>query len=203
MWVLDARRDAEKVWFPVVWEIKKDPSDVVDYDIHEEITIDTSSVFNRNNDTTTWMANVIPWINAPKLIADTSIYGIKADPSTVIIEWVSSDHPLWNFNYVSTVWNYWSATNQLTIPEKWTYSIDFTCWDSQIWYTPDTWNYDDYNILVNWTVVATVNTPERLKWNVKYASELRKWDIITFDYAFNGGTSYKQRYFEATVIKLW
>lgn len=205
MWVLDARKDAEKVWFPIVWETQKDPSNVVDYDIHWEITIDTSSVFNQNNDTTTWMATVIPWINAPKLIASTSIYGIKwADPSTVIIEWTSNWHPLWNFTYVSTVWNYWDATNQLTIPEKWTYSIDFTCWDSQIWYTPDTWHYNDYSILVNWEVVATVNTPLRLKWNVKCALELNKWDIITFNYQYDGSpTAAQTRFFEITVTKLW
>jgi hypothetical protein len=33
---------------------------VVDYDIHDEITKDTSSVINANNDTTTGMATVIP-----------------------------------------------------------------------------------------------------------------------------------------------
>ena len=73
MWVLEARENAEKVWYPVIWEEKKDASNVIDYDIHEEITKDTSAVINANNDTTTGMANVIPWINAPKLIASTSI----------------------------------------------------------------------------------------------------------------------------------
>ena len=73
MWVLDAWKDAEKVWYPVIWEVVKDASDVIDYDIREEQTIDQSSVVNANNDTTTGMANVIPWINAPKLIASTSI----------------------------------------------------------------------------------------------------------------------------------
>ena len=75
MWVLEARKDAEKVWYPIIWEERKEPSNVVDYDIHDEITKDTSSVINANNDTTTGMANVIPWINAPKLIASTSIIG--------------------------------------------------------------------------------------------------------------------------------
>ena len=73
MWVLEARKNAETVWYPVVWETEKDASNVIDYDIHDEITKDTSSVINANNDTTTGMANVIPWINAPKLIASTSI----------------------------------------------------------------------------------------------------------------------------------
>lgn len=205
MWVLEARKDAETVWYPVVWETEKDASNVIDYDIREEQTLWQSSVFNANNDTTTGMANVIPWVNAPKLIADTSIYGIKwADPSTVIIEWTSSAHPLWSFTYVSTVWNYWSDTDKLTVPEKWTYSIDFTCWDNQIWYTPNTWHYDDYEILINWTVVATVNTPLRLKWNLQYAAQLNKWDIITFNYIYdNNPTAAMTRYFTATVTKLW
>ena len=75
MWVLEARKDAEKVLFPIIWEERKEPSNVVDYDIHDEITKDTSAVINANNNTTTGMANVIPWINAPKLIASTSIIG--------------------------------------------------------------------------------------------------------------------------------
>ena len=77
MWVLEAWQDAEKVWYPVVWEEKKDASNIIDYDIHEEITKDASNAINANNDTTTGMANVIPWINAPKLIASTSILGLE------------------------------------------------------------------------------------------------------------------------------
>ena len=205
MWVLEARKDAEKIWYPVVWETEKDASNVIDYDIREEQTLWQSSVFNANNDTTTGMATVIPWVNAPKLIASTSIYGIKwADPSTVIVEWQSTSHPLWDFVYVSTVWNYWDATNQLTIPEKWTYSIDFSCWDNQIWYSPNTWHYNDYYILVNWEVVATVNTPLRLEWNLKCALELNKWDIITFNYQYDWSpTALQTRFFEITVTKLW
>lgn len=71
--VLSARYKAEKIDYPVVWEKTKESSDVVDYNIQEEITKDTSAEFNANNDTTTGMANVIPWINAPKLRAETSI----------------------------------------------------------------------------------------------------------------------------------
>lgn len=203
--VLEEREGAEVINYPVVWEEVEDPSNVIDYNIREEQTIDTNSVINANNQTTTGMATVIPWVNAPKLIASTSIYWIKgADPSTVIIEWASSYHPLWSFNYISTVWNYWSASNKLVAPEKWTYSIEFTCWDNQIWYTPDTWHYDDYQILVNWTVVATVNTPLRLEWTVKCAVQLNKGDEIQFNYIYdNSPTSLKTRYFTATVTKLW
>lgn len=73
--VVEARKDAETVWYNIVWEEVKDASNVVDYDIHSEVTVDTSSVLNANNDTTTGMATVIPWVNAPKLIAETSIVG--------------------------------------------------------------------------------------------------------------------------------
>jgi len=65
--------NAEKVGYPVVWEEVKDASNVIDYQINEEITKDTSWEINANNDTTTGMATVIPWVNAPKLLADTSI----------------------------------------------------------------------------------------------------------------------------------
>ena len=73
MWVLSERENAEKVGYPVVWEEIKDASNVIDYQINEEITKDASGVINANNQTTTGMATVIPWINAPKLIAETSI----------------------------------------------------------------------------------------------------------------------------------
>ena len=97
MWVLEARKDAEKVWFPVVWEEKKDPSDVVDYDIRDEITIDTSSVFNANNDTTTGMATAIPWVNTNKLKLSTSIYIDKLEIPSVnqklYWEWAPVNRP--------------------------------------------------------------------------------------------------------------
>lgn len=75
MWVLDARYKAEKVWYSLIWEKAKEDPNVIDYNINEEITKDTSAVLNANNDTTTGMATVIPWVNAPKIIAETSIAG--------------------------------------------------------------------------------------------------------------------------------
>lgn len=73
--VLQARYKAEEVWYAVVGEKEKELPNVVDYNIKTEITKDTSAVENANNDTTTGMADVIPWVNTPKLIADTSIIG--------------------------------------------------------------------------------------------------------------------------------
>ena len=73
MWVLEARKDAEVIWYSIVWEESKEASNVIDYNINSEQTKDIASEINANNQTTTGMANVIPWINAPKLLADTSI----------------------------------------------------------------------------------------------------------------------------------
>ena len=64
---------AEEIWYNIIWETRKDTRDVIDYNIREEQTKDTFAEKNANNQTTTGMANVIPWINSPKLLADTSV----------------------------------------------------------------------------------------------------------------------------------
>lgn len=83
MWVLDARYKAEKVWYSFIWEKTKENPDVIDYNINEEVTKDTSAELNANNDTTTGMASVIPWVNSPKLIADTSVIWIPEPNATI------------------------------------------------------------------------------------------------------------------------
>lgn len=112
MWVLEARKDAEKVWFPVVWEEEKDASNVIDYDIHEEITIDTSSVFNANNDTTTGMATVIPWVNAPKLKMSTSIYKDVDEPVWwATMNWSTAESMIYPSDPSSPIRN-WTISNE-------------------------------------------------------------------------------------------
>jgi hypothetical protein len=64
---------AEEIWYWIIWEERKDPENVIDYNINSEQTKDAFAEINANNQTTTGMANVIPWINAPKLLAKTSI----------------------------------------------------------------------------------------------------------------------------------
>ena len=102
--VLEARYKAEKIWYPVVWEKTKDASNVIDYNINGEITKDISSVINANNETTTGMANVIPWVNAPKLIASTSIiwdiwwWGSKYMETTLWFNWTILEGEYESFN---------------------------------------------------------------------------------------------------------
>lgn len=142
MWLLDARANAEKVTYPVIWEEKKDASNVIDYNINEEITTDKSSVFNANNDTTTGMATVIPWVNAPKLIQSTSIYqnwewatwwGTFSKSLYLASAWENSDY-ITNWNISGVYWNInfhnrtdWWMWNWLIVPVSWWYQVDLTC----------------------------------------------------------------------------
>lgn len=140
MWVLEARYKAEKVWYPVIWEETKEASGVIDYNINEEITVNTTAVINANNDTTTGMATIIPWVNAPKLIETTSIYSNKQalvwgvlmtwqkelsypdDNSWALRTWTLSDE--WgNIKFkIKTDWNP-SQWNWFQFPVSWWYDL--------------------------------------------------------------------------------
>ena len=144
MWVLEARKDAETVWYPVVWETEKDASNVIDYDIHDEITKDTSNIINANNDTTTGMANVIPWINAPKLIASTSIIWWWADGGsawatltsdtfsihTEAAETITAESHTFAISNETWDLSYTQWANWITIPKTATYylQVDYPKW---------------------------------------------------------------------------
>lgn len=157
MWVLDARADVEKIWYPIVWEKTKDASNVIDYNINEEITTDTSAVFNANNDTTTGMATVIPWVNEPRLLSFTSIYDndniratVTASASITVWlgaygtrDWQMRPLSLSNeeWNAIFSLWEYYDwwlykAPNScIIIPADWTYQVQVkyrcTAWDWQ------------------------------------------------------------------------
>jgi hypothetical protein len=185
MWVLEARKDAEKVWYPVVWEEIKDASNVVDYDIRDEETKDTSAMINSNNQTTTGMATVIPWVNAPKLIASTSVIWYETNTSASISGSASGDwwvlKQYTNFTYNSK-WNldYWSSNNSLTIPSDWEYKIEMTWWDQQQWASPTTWYTNTFYIKKNWETIASWVSAFRLKWTIWGIFTLSRWDVITF-----------------------
>lgn len=71
--ILDDWENAKTVWYFEVWQEPKEEANVIDYNINWEQTKDEFAKLNANNQTTTGMANTIPWVNAPKLLADTSI----------------------------------------------------------------------------------------------------------------------------------
>lgn len=196
--VLEARENAETVWYSVIWEKEKDASNVVDYDIHDEITIDTSSVFNANNDTTTGMANVIPWINAPKLLMWTSIYEPTPAERTVeqTMKWYSTwiyrpDTPTWairNFTTSSSTGKksfiYYSSPegnmySWMQAPYTWTYSIQAKYIGTAsnyhyIWqWRTAKWWYPDDDILhtTNWNYSSSEQTET-------FSINLNKWDCL-------------------------
>ena len=188
MGLLDAWINAEKIWYPVVWEKKKDSDNVIDYDIREEITIDWSSVFNANNDTTTGMATVIPWVNAPKLIASTSIYWDLSspiwwvniswtlmlqhpdDPSKSLKSWTMSDEWGWLWFSVTSDW--------LKIPETWRYQFDinYPLWWSNRYLVTDIryirgWGASEDLIYHTWQASSNQETETK-------KVELKKWDLL-------------------------
>lgn len=171
MWVLDAWYKAEKVWYPVVWEKIKDADNVVDYDIREEITVETSSVSNANNDTTTGMATVIPWINAPKIVAETSIVSASNTKSgSATMSWTSAywhvdtaepDYTatIKNFTITDETWElqYIQDAKWIVVPKTAAYAVTMTysrSWASrdeitrfvQDWETLHSYTPPDYSI---------------------------------------------------------
>ena len=190
MWVLEAWQDAEKVWYPVVWEEKKDASNIIDYDIHEEITKDASNVINANNDTTTGMANVIPWINAPKLIANTSIiWDLWWEPwsAWALLTWSIGFHSdsgwvqyidLTTFTISNEIWDlhYTQWYNWIIMPKNATYNLKITY--------PTWWSSWKFDVLVknNDTVLSEMHW-----WydNTQYTDELfvymKKWSRLWAD----------------------
>lgn len=172
MWRLDARVNATKVWYPIVWEKTEDASNVIDYDIRSEQSKDISAEINANNQTTTGMANVIPWINAPKLIEDTSIYkkiktlSVSADawnihidiapwesPKTVDITQFTLSDENWTVKFTQTV-------DWLKVPATWTYV--FTV------HAPSSWS--------SWTIEAKL-----MKWTTSINSyTCPVWQTTTF-----------------------
>ena len=189
MWVLESRKDAEKVWFPVVWEEEKDASNVIDYDIHDEITKDTSSVINANNDTTTGMANVIPWINAPKLIATTSIiwwtwwgWGWKTPQASIQI-------PIQYFNS----WQNYHLTSWIRITNEWNAWFTEETWNVKVWkWWAYAWTLYVSSIFWSWAFTKTVRvynngvlivsatSPYNWTNNISFTASLASWDILSF-----------------------
>jgi hypothetical protein len=177
---------AEEIWFNYVWEEKKDPSNVIDYNINSEQTKDLSAEKNANNQTTTGMADVIPWINAPKLIAKTSII------------WWSGG---WSVKYAEIALNYngtmpqWEFTNfnQMTVT-----------WDSFV--SIDS-NYPTHILIDVWTYIGyvyiNVHSSSR-----QFTSSSRFWKsdwTTTLDklYEINNATTSASATFIFSITESW
>lgn len=188
--MLDARKNADEVGYPVVWEEIKLNANEIPYNIREEQTIDQSSVFTANNDTTTGMATVIPWINAPKLIATTSIYwdlwgwgweeikfwGKLSATINMANYWGNNDKYFRTWALSELRWdkNLTQWTNWIVIPASWWYQFDCTF---PAGYSE--WKDDTYILSMNegqlyydaWAYNTTVHT-------ASFKVKLEEWDEI-------------------------
>ena len=210
MWLLDARIDAEKIDYQAVGEKTKEASNVIDYDIKEEQTIEQSSVFNANNDTTTGMANVIPWVNAPKLKFSTSIYmdteivvdtvwqELKAQWNTINRPWETSTYiramtnlsNWWtqSFKYYSSPqWTLWSW---MQAPVEWNYQFEVTYpwtstsyWWTFEWRTPKWW----WSLDTVWRTYSTVrNSQDETE---TFIRKFDKWEVFWIFATMNRSSS--------------
>ena len=215
MWLLDARVNAEKITYPVVWEEKKDPDDVIDYDIRDEETKDTSAVINANNQTTTGMANVIPWINAPKLIENTSIISAPRPwyiRATFNWNWDVAHEPWWQ----ETIWNYvvsdevWEPQytvnwTKITIPAEWVYQIDITY--------PEDWSFHYrvtriYDTNSNGRFVTHTGTTWALHRDTEtvtheFKKHAKLYAIVEYYYTWSWTWANRNPQLTMTVTRLW
>lgn len=158
--VLEAREKAEEVGYSLVWQETKEASNVVDYNINKEQTKDISYEINANNQTTTGMATVIPWINAPKLIYNTSILGgayVNYDNLTLTAtHWFPKN----DINYFDIVTiNEWSDVSlNSSYPNRiylasWVYIMSG--------YIHRSWNYSNTYIVIEdeWTIIYAYTMP--------------------------------------------
>lgn len=215
MWLLDAWANAEKISYPVVWEEVKDADNVIDYDIRDEQTKDVSAEINANNQTTTGMANVIPWVNAPKLLESTSI--ISAPRAWYISasfewSWDATHEPWWQeavYDYVITNQvgspQYTVNWSEITIPAEWTYQLDITY--------PEDWSFHYrvtriYDTNSSWMIVTHTGTTWALHRDTEtVVHEFRKWAklyaICEYHYTWSGSWAYRKPTLNMTVTRLW
>lgn len=197
---------AEEIWYPVVWEEIKNASNVIDYNINQEQTKDASSITNANNQTTTWLATVIPWINAPKLIADTSIVwlssggGVKSVTASCSMSSTLQADSYTKFNTITLVGE-WDITNDwwdLHFSSKWTYLISIS-YNANNTYSTDNSLY--IRRIRNWSNSYICDYTWLPKSDTKVCTaDMESWDYIRIFFKSNHNCNPTA---EVRFIKLW
>ena len=184
MWVLDAWIWADKVWYPIVWEKIQDADNVVDYAIRPEQTKDTSAEINANNQTTTGMATVIPWVNAPKLLESTSI--IKTQPTYFswvinVLEQYSEDEDTLRYWKVisSAIWWNWIMLDDyyIVFKTKWVYTLNIE--QQEVSSSVVSWYHVTTYVKKNWVTIEQWQFPYWPDWFVySWPIEVSAWDTL-------------------------
>lgn len=214
--VLEARYKAEKIEYPVVWEKAKGNPDVVDYNIREEWTKDTSAEINANNQTTTGMATIIPWVNAPKLIENTSVITrsqfVKATLSATTGElepWDAAN--VREFSVSDVVWLYniqFVSWKGMQIPVAWTYQLTITY--------PSHWSFHYFNTRLFSTTRSGRKTIVDHTWTTWGTSDVETetiertfnawdylWGIIDYVYVWSGTWANRTATISIAIRRLW
>lgn len=196
---------AAEIWYPVVWQEIKDPSNVIDYNINQEQTKDASSITNANNQTTTWLATVVPWINAPKLKAETSIIWWWASKTTLSTASCSMSSMMQANEYtrfdtitLSWTWNMYEDDGDLYIASGWLYFITVS-WNS------NNANSTDNALFLRKNHNGSFSYICNLSWLTKAdtrscAAELDAWDYIKIYFESNHSCNPTA---SVSFIKLW
>ena len=190
---------AEEIGYAIVWWEWKLSSNVIDYNIRQEQTKDAFNVENANNQTTTGMANIIPWVNAPKLIAKTSIiwdlwwwgwWALEGDTTislstnVAVWPWVN-----WNFNTssISSGWDWRSISWYTATPLAWWYYMRWTVQTNNLYrYIDMLW----LTVVRNWTTITVWN-----EWNGQMiyswatAFVFEEWDELKLQYRYTWWSS--------------
>ena len=223
MWVLEARTDAEKIWFPIIWEQKKDASNVIDYAINEEITIWNNSFINANNDTTTWEATLVYWVNAPRLLENTSIYQNAQPPywwctatwdfRVTVVDWDTTDYvkdwvlteEYWNVKFKDA--STYPTLKWLRIPSSWYYQVDVSSFHGSNTYKIDTefrisrWWFGNDILIYSLPWEYSSATP-----SASFKYNFTEWDAIywyvTLYYSWTSTTFTVQWHLTMTLTKL-
>lgn len=184
--VLEAWKDAEKIWYPIVWEEREQNSNVIDYDIRSEQTKDISAEINANNQTTTGMATVIPWVNAPKLIESTSIISnpvVWYIYAKVSFKWEpqhsSYDEVLSVTSITDKMWepNFTATSNLLRVkfPRDWVYHLHIYYAHSLTYaYRINTDVYTDLQWVIDSDTWAYGQAHDK-----ELTLEFKKWEVLT------------------------
>lgn len=178
--------EAQEIWYPVVWQEIKYPSNVIDYNINQEQTKDTSSITNANNQTTTWLATVVPWINAPKLRAETSISWASSSSGTVIsnvvvpIRYNSSGEYKQLDSWITIIneWGAWFTEESWTVYvwRKWIYNITVNI----PFVFSSSWYNKTITIKNNWASIFQATTALNENKTFTFSFGLNKEDQLTF-----------------------
>lgn len=200
---------AEIVDYDVIWAKPKQSDNVVWYNFREEQSIADFSKTNANNQTSTWQADIVYWVNRPKIIAETSIVwdlwwwgwwggSLKyCCMTTGRIRWNASETN--ELTWWTMTQNLWFTENSwIVIPVWWLYYISAYVYT----HNASTDATLEFLMRVNgWTTAIEVENLIAYNLILSTYYQFNSWDVVKF-YGRNNRTSSLNPDTQITFIKL-